>query len=408
MPSLNKMRIGVFGGAFAPPHRGHEKASLAFLEKASLDLLYVIPSGIPPHKTISSGATDEDRLEMARLAFSPLSEKIRVSDMEILAKGTCYSYLTLEKIAETHPESEICLFVGTDQFLVFETWRNFEHILKNVTLCVMDRYEDTEALLRKKESLEKDFGARVLLLEEKPYIISSSEIRCEIEKYGFSEALSPAVNEYISLRGIYSSLSDPLRRELLERGKRSISEKRFLHTLSVEREVVRLGKLFSLSETDLREMALAALYHDLAKEWSIEESILFLARNGFGVSKSDEPLLHGFVASVFAKEDGHISKDAFVAVRFHTTGRSDMSLKEKILYFADYIEEKRENASCKKVRRFFYENLPEGEKERLGHLDTCILMAMEHTENYLRKKNIPVHPLGIVAREDLENRKESI
>ena len=172
MPSLSKMRIGVFGGAFAPPHLGHEKAVTAFLEKASLDLLYVIPSGIPPHKTISKGASDEDRLQMARLAFSPLSEKIVVSEMELVQKGTCYSYLTLENIRKLHPDCEIFLFVGTDQFLAFETWRNFETIFKTVTLCVMDRYENGEEIQNKKLFFEKNFGAHILLLKEKPYIIS--------------------------------------------------------------------------------------------------------------------------------------------------------------------------------------------------------------------------------------------
>ena len=394
MRSSNKMRIGVFGGAFAPPHLGHIKAVKAFLEKASLDLLYVIPSGIPPHKVISSGASDMDRLEMTRLAFASLSEKIIVSDMELRAEGTCYSYLTLQKILELHPDSEIFLFVGTDQFLCFETWRNFEHILKTVNLCVMDRYENKEDLLRKKESLEKDFGARVLLLEEKPYIISSTDIREEIETFGFSDALTPEVNEYIAFHEIYSSFSDPVRRELLERAIKSISEKRILHTLSVEREAVRLGRIFSLSEGDLREIALAALYHDLAKDWKDEDCIAYLAQKGFGVSKLDEPIFHGFVASIFAKEDGHISKDAFLAVRFHTTGCTNMTLMGKILYLADYIEEKRENDSCKKLRAFFYENLPQGKKERLLHLDDCIISAMENTENYLKKKNIPVHPWG--------------
>ena len=124
------MRIGIFGGAFDPPHRGHEKAVLAFLKRAELDLLYVIPSGKPPHKVISGGAQDEDRLEMSRRAFLPLSEKIRISDSEVKDQGTCYSYLTVERIRGMHPDSEIFLFIGTDQFLAFETWKRFEYILE--------------------------------------------------------------------------------------------------------------------------------------------------------------------------------------------------------------------------------------------------------------------------------------
>ncbi len=407
MPSLNKMRIGVFGGAFAPPHLGHEKAVMAFLEKADLDLLYVIPSGIPPHKTISAGATDEDRLNMAHLAFSYLSDKIVVSDMELVFKGTCYSFLTLEKLFKKHPGSDLFLFVGTDQFLVFESWRNFESILKTVTLCVMDRYESGDEIKKKKDFLEKNFGAHILLLEEKPYIISSTQIRTELEKFGFSLSLSPAVNEYIAEKGIYASQTDPLRKKLLDRVKEAVSKKRFFHTLSVERETVRLAKLLSFSEEKTKEIALAALYHDLTKEWSLEKSASFLEEDISQLSKY-EPVLHGKTAAKIAKEEGFLSEEGVNAIAFHTTGRPGMSQMEKVLYFADYIEEKRTAESCKKMRRYFYENLP-AEKGEIGDfLDRCIIKVMENTNLYLEKKNIPVHPLGEQALEDLKNRKESV
>lgn len=407
MPSLNKMRIGVFGGAFAPPHLGHEKAVMAFLEKAALDLLYVIPSGIPPHKTISQGASDKDRLEMARLAFSPLSEKILVSDMELVFQGTCYSYLTLENLSEKHPESDLYLFVGTDQLLAFETWRNFEYILKTVTLCVMDRYEKGEEIKEKKDFLEKNFGAHILLLEEKPYIISSTQIRAELAEFGFSHSLSPRVNEYILQKGIYDSQRDPIRKELLDRVKKAVSEKRFFHTLSVEREAVRLAKILSLSKEEIREISLAALYHDLTKEWSLEKSVSFLNEDLSGFEKY-EPVLHGKTAAKIAKEEGFLSRDAVNAIAFHTTGRPGMTTTEKILYFADYVEEKRTAKSCQKMRAYFYENLPEEEKDRKDFLDHCIIKVMENTNDYLRKMNIPVHPLGEQALEDLKNRKENL
>ncbi len=407
MPFSSKMRVGVFGGAFAPPHLGHEKAVMAFLDKAELDLLYVIPSGIPPHKTISSGATDEDRLEMARLAFSPLSEKILVSDMEIIFKGTCYSFLTLEKLREKHPKSEIFLFVGTDQFLVFETWRNFETILKTVTLCVMDRYESTDEIKRKKDFLLKNFGAHILLLEEKPYIISSTQIREELEEFGFSHALSPKVNEYIAQKGIYASQTDSLRKKLLLRAKEAVSEKRFFHILSVEREAVRLAKILSFPKEKMREVALAALYHDLTKEWSQEKSASFLGEDLSEFLKY-EPILHGKTAAKIAEEEGFISKDGVNAISFHTTGRPGMSQMEKVLYFADYIEEKRTAKSCREMRVYFYENLPSDQKEREDFLDHCIITVMENTNRYLQKMNIPVHPLGEQALEDLKYRKENV
>lgn len=404
-PCLIKMRIGIFGGAFDPPHRGHEKAALAFLEKAELDLLYVIPSGKAPHKVISGGARDEDRLEMARRAFLPLSEKIRVSDREILDRGTCYSYLTVERIREAHPDGEIFLFVGTDQFLVFETWRRFEYILELCTLCVMDRFEDFTKLSEKKSWLEENFRARVLLLDEKPYIISSTDVRRELAEWGFSPSLSPKVNEWICETGIYASHTDPVRTKLLKRGKSELSPHRFAHTLAVERETAELCRLLGLSREDTRDMALAALYHDLAKGLSDEKAASFLTDRGETVTEEDRRIpavFHGRVAALFAEDDGVLSEEALLAVRYHTTGRSKMTLKEKILYVADFIEETREHDPCQRIRAEFYEKLPDGKEERLKDFDKLVYRVMENTAYYLKERRIPCHSLGVEALADLK------
>lgn len=401
------MRIGIFGGAFDPPHLGHERAILAFLEKANLDLLYVIPSGKPPHKVISGGARDDDRLEMARLAFSPLSDKIRISDSEVRDQGTCYSYLTVERVRALHPDSEVFLFIGTDQFLAFETWRKFEYILELCTLCVMDRFEDFSKLNEKKALLQENFGARVLLLREKPYIISSTDIRQELKKHGFSRSLSPAVNEYITEKGIYSVFSDPIRKELVHRAKSELSPHRFSHTLSVERESVRIAKLLSLSAEDVRELSIASLYHDLAKNMSDEELCSFLIYKGELVTDEDRAVpavLHGRVAACMAKEDGLLSEEGVLAVRYHTTGRAGMGLKEKILYFADFTEETRVHTACRKMRAQFYEKLPEEKNARLQFFDRCVLGVMENVAQYLREKKIPCHSLGEEALKDLKQK----
>ncbi len=407
MLCLNKMRVGIFGGAFDPPHRGHEKAVLAFIKNAELDLLYVIPSGKPPHKVISGGASDEDRLEMSRRAFLPLSEKIRISDSEVQDQGTCYSYITVERIREQHPGSEIFLFIGTDQFLAFETWRRFEYVLEMCTLCVMDRFEDFLKLNEKKSWLVENFRARVLLLQEKPYIISSTEVRRELAEWGFSGALSPKVNEWICEKGIYSSHSDPVRTSLLNRAKNTLSPHRFAHTLSVERETVRICKLLEFSEEDTKQMALSALYHDLAKNLSDEEASSFLIGQGEIVTDEDRRIpavLHGRVAAVFAKKDGLLSDKAVLAVCYHTTGRSGMTTEEKILYFADFIEETREHDSCQKIRAEFYANLPDGKEARLRYFDRFVYRVMENTVYYLEKRKIPCHSLGLEALADLKRK----
>ena len=251
------MKIGIFGGAFCPPHKGHEKALLAFLRETGVDLCYVVPTGTPPHKKNETEVSPLHRLEMSRLAFLPLSEKVRILDTELLEDRVSYTYLTLDHVLSLHPESEIFLFAGSDQVLLFEKWMKAEYILSKLTLCTMARNEEGALLEEKMAWLEKEFGARLLLLKEKAYIISSSRIRGELEETGFSHSLSPAVGDYITRNGLFSSRRGK-RKELLDRLEKSLSPARLSHTLAVERETGRLSELFF--HKDKKELCLAALY----------------------------------------------------------------------------------------------------------------------------------------------------
>lgn len=401
------MKIGIFGGAFDPPHRGHEKAAMTFLEGAQLDLLYIIPSGDPPHKIISSGSSAKDRLSMCKAAFCSLSDKVLVSDIEICSKEKSYSYLTVDKISKRHPDSEIFLFVGTDQFLAFETWREFQYLLSACTLCVMDRFEDREVLWKKKASLEKEFGARCLIFEEKPYIISSTAIREELKEDGFSSSLSPFVNDYITKEGLYSSDFDSTREKAVKKVVETLSDNRLSHTFSVERETLCLAKIFSLPEEEKKQLALGALFHDLTKYWTFEENESFLLEKGERLTKEDRlspQVLHGRSASYLAAEEFDLSDEVRSAIYYHTTGKEDMTLYEKILFFADFIEETRTHTVCGEMREYFYSHLPEKREDRLSFLDSCILRVLEQTVGHLKEKNQPIHPATLKALVDLKER----
>ncbi len=405
MHSLMKRKVGIFGGAFNPPHRGHEKALETFLRVTEADVVYVIPSGLPPHKAIAGNVKDEDRLEMARLAFSPLSDRVRVSDLEIASPETSYTCLTVEKIRALHPDAEILLFIGTDQLLSFETWRNIGYLFEQTTLCVMDRFEDEAPVKEKIRQLSEKYHARFLLLEEKAYIISSTEIRFEIEDRGFSESLSPTVNSYIGLKGLYRR-ADPVREKLLARAAKELSPARLSHTLAVERECIRLCRLLACGEE--RELSLAALCHDLTKEKDTAEQIALLAKFGREPKKEDllsPAVLHGMTASLLAKGEPWASEGAVSAIFYHTTGKENMTLSEKILYLADYMEETRRHPECIALRCDFYLHLPPSLSERRAHLDRYVKRAMENTILYLKEKNLPIHPLTLRAAEDLDGKE---
>jgi len=407
MHSSKTEAVGIFGGAFDPPHRGHVRALEAFLEKADLDRVYVIPSGKAPHKALSGEATDSDRLEMAGLAFSSVSPRVVVDDWEIRSDGISFTFRTVERIRKMHPEATLYLFIGTDQFLAFETWRNVAYLVKECILAVMARDGDEVALVEKKSCLEKEFGAQCLLLQEKAYIISSTEIRSDLEKEGFSEDLTPSVNGYLALRGLYGADGTLPRREALCRIRKALSEKRLLHSFSVEREVHRLCLLLGVSPEKRRELRVAALLHDLTKEKSPSEQIRLAEEHRVSFSSPDllsPAVQHGITAFLLVRDA--LPEDCALAIRYHTTGRENMTLSEKILYLADYMEETRTYESCRRVRAQFYDDLPASLPQRLARLDACVLSTLEETVRFLKKRNMAVHPDSERALEYFKTRRK--
>ncbi|MDE6454668.1 MAG: nicotinate-nicotinamide nucleotide adenylyltransferase, partial [Dysosmobacter sp.] len=126
------MKIGVYGGAFNPPHLGHITAARAVFGLLKLDKLLVVPTGRPPHKQLPPGSpTPDQRLEMTRLAMEQagLGERAEVLDLEVRREGSSYTADTLAALREQYPEDELWLLVGADMFLTLQTWYKPERIL---------------------------------------------------------------------------------------------------------------------------------------------------------------------------------------------------------------------------------------------------------------------------------------
>ena len=114
------MRVGIYGGTFSPIHNGHIAAAKAFMEQMWLDILYVIPTGVTPHKIMKGDATAADRLEMCRLAFADMDGVI-VSDLEMKREGKSYTVDTLRELYD--PEGRLFLLMGTDMLMTLDQWR---------------------------------------------------------------------------------------------------------------------------------------------------------------------------------------------------------------------------------------------------------------------------------------------
>ena len=198
-------RIAIFGGTFNPPHLGHRRALVALIDRVKPDRVLVIPDGIPPHKELVGNASAEDRLAMTRLAFSDLCE-VEISDMEMRREGKSYTSDTLASL--TREGRELFLLVGGDMLLTLDRWHEFQTIFALATVCALSRESDREsfaALCAVAAGYERDFGARIQMIDTDPFPISSSELRARLARS--QEDLSGLMDErviaYIKERGLY-------------------------------------------------------------------------------------------------------------------------------------------------------------------------------------------------------------
>lgn len=196
-------RIAIFGGTFNPPHMGHVSAARACVESLKLDRLIMIPTNIPPHKTLPEGSpTAAQRLEMTAIAASmvPMAE---VSDMEICRRGASYSYETATQMAELYPDATLWFVMGTDMLASFENWRRPEVILSHCRIAAVARgKEDGEFIARQAKKLKRDLNAQVDMVYNHVIEGSSTDFRS-----GAAERLVPSeIRRYIRRKGLYGGI----------------------------------------------------------------------------------------------------------------------------------------------------------------------------------------------------------
>lgn len=202
------MRIGIFGGTFSPVHNGHLSAAQAFMQRMWLDVLYIIPTALPPHKQLYGDATAADRLEMLRLAFDGM-EGVLISDMEIRRGGRSYTVDTLRELHEgLAPDDRLFFLMGTDMLLTFDQWREPNEICR---LCwpVYIRRESDAALdasiVERISRYRELYGKTICRIDAPAVDVSSTAIR-EAVAAGrpIDELVPPTVADYIRDHKLYT------------------------------------------------------------------------------------------------------------------------------------------------------------------------------------------------------------
>lgn len=190
---------------------------------------------------------------------------------------------------------------------------------------------------------------------------------------------------------------------LRERVRGSMSDFRFTHTAEVEKMAARIGELYAPDKLDI--LRAAALLHDVTKELTPDEQIEMLRDAGEDVSTlelASHKTFHARTAGYAILRDypEFANEELLAAVRYHTTGRADMSICEKIIFLADYIDESRKFEDCVRLRNYFWDAHPENmsESERERHLLQTILIGLDTTLVSLIEEGAPTDPDSVNAR----------
>lgn len=353
-------RLGLMGGTFDPIHNEHIALAKAAMEQFSLDAVLFLVAGDPPHKRIS--ANEQQRYKMARLALAG-EERMFASSIELNRDHTTYTVETLKLLKKELPQAELFYIVGEDTLIALQKgWKKVEEVYDMTRfICFARPGYDSQSV---------DPRMRVEFARKEPSAVSSTSIRNRITQNLPVEGELPGkVLEYIHQNGLYTKecMTFDEAKDMLYG---MISEKRYVHTMLVVQTAELLAQQYGENPARARW---AALLHDCAKGLSDEESLTMASNFGIAfdeITLHEPDLMHAHLGVVLAKEVFLIDDEQVLsAIRWHTTGRANMTLLEKIIFIADAIEPNRDYEGVQELRKLVFEDLS---KAVLAYADNSI------------------------------------
>lgn len=404
------MKIGIYGGSFDPVHNGHIAMIKSALKSGFVDCVIVIPSVRNNFKLYANKLPPPYRLYMMKETIEGLGIKdCYVSDIEYGIEGVSYTAVVLEKLtsdeyirdflisndvkrkkAEEH--HEFFWIMGSDTLGTFETWYKPAEILKYASLLAAVRPGDDTDVDMAASSIEKNLGGKVEIFRLDGVCCSSSEITSSGD---FSQVPEPA-QEFIKRHALYTEntklegVSDEAKKQFFDYATwmyQYLGAKRLLHTLNVGYLSAHLAGVFGC---DKDKALIAGALHDCAKELSIDEQ-LAMAKRYTGDLFTEKKILHSPAGATFAKESLGIEDEEILdAICYHTTGRGNMSILEKIVYLADKIEPSRNYMDLGPIR------------EAAEHdLDEAVRMTAAAVRDKFISQGRDLHPVTISMMSDL-------
>ena len=388
------MRIGIYGGSFNPVHTGHISAAQWACDSLGLSKMLLIPCNISPGKQPPECTpANAVRLEMLQLAVGEYP-RLELCDAELQRGGVSYTVDTITRLKAQYPHAELILCVGSDAFAAFESWKNPEEIIRMASLAVLQRGlkgEQQENMLLK-EKLES-LGAKVYLLENPVTDISSTQLRRMLTFRCANPFLNPQVAAFIAKEGLYRANEDyrMLPMEQLEKVVISLLKpNRVAHVLGCRDTAVEMARRWGADETDA---ARAGILHDITK--ALDGPLQLTLCSEYGIildefSKKNPKTLHARTGSLVAARIFGENQAVVDAIRWHTTGKANMNLLQKIIYVADYMEPNRDFPGVDRLRYLAFNDL-----------DGALKLGLEMTLSLLKEQGREISPESQSALQSL-------
>ena len=270
-------------------------------------------------------------------------------------------------------------------FTSFLSWRNPQEIMKYAVLAVMSRGErgEAEAIAAQKKVIE-DMGYEAVVIENQVTVISSTQMRRLLAFRCAASFLPEGVLEYIRENRLYDTRADwkNLPMEQLEPIViRLLNPNRVKHVLGCRDTAVDLARHWGADEEDA---ARAGILHDITK--AIDGPLQLTLCEAYGKILSDFSIkypktLHALTGSLVAERIFGENREVVSAIEHHTTGKADMSLLEKIIYVADYMEPNRDFPGVEELRRLAYSDIT-----------AALKLGLEMTLAHLNRQGNEVSP----------------
>ena len=386
--------IAIMGGTFDPIHHGHLVTAEAVRYRFKVDKVVFMPAGQPAHKTNKKVTHNEHRYLMTVLA-TMRNENFEVSRIEIDRAGVTYTIDTIEELKRMcRPDVRLYFITGADAIHQIMTWKESERLLGMCDFVAVTRPGyDKSKLFQDIGEIREKFSSRVHYMEVPALAISSSDIRERAKRGAPIKYLLPQeVEDYIHKFGLYQDDAEDEVKFMLpvetmqEKLQSALSVKRYIHTMGVAEEAVKLAEIYGTPQ-DQQKARVAGLLHDCAKDYPEAMRLRFCKEYKVKMDEIMEKqtdLIHPFLGAEVARREYQVTdEDILNAIRYHTTGRAGMSLLEKIIFIADYIEPgRRELPNMADVRQLAFRDI-----------DECLYRILKDSLVYLDSKNITVDPM---------------